>query len=397
MCGICGIYNLDNRPIDLDHLQHMTDIIRHRGPDDEGYLLIDTVNGTLRNCHGKDTILEISQNTHDIHDDFPATLGLGFRQLSILDLSSKSHQPMSNDDGSLWIVFNGEIYNYIEIREELIKLGFRFRSNTDTEVILKAYEQWGVECLQKFNGMWSFALYDQNLKKLFCARDRFGVKPFFYYFDHKTLLFGSEIKQILVNDIDKSLNYNSIQTSFYNDSLLVNSKETFFEKIKILPHSHFLIIENHELKIERYYDLPIHDFDKSQLSFEDACSQYKETFKDSIALRIRSDVEVGSTLSGGLDSSAIVTVAAGFTTHTFKTFSSYFDYSPKYDERKWIHLVNERTKARGYLISPPVSDFIADFEKMTWHHDYPLQGSSPMAQYYVMKLVLVLDELSSKV
>ncbi len=385
MCGICGIYNINGQPVDPDRLRRMTQLVRHRGPDDEGYLLANTGDGSFRPCHGDDTIQEIAQKTYSVLDPFPANLGFGFRRLSILDLSPNGHQPMPNEDETLWIVFNGEIYNYIELRDELIRMGYRFRSNTDTEVILRSYEAWGTGCLSRFNGMWAFALYDRNACRLFCARDRFGIKPLQFFFDGSSFIFASEIKQILIHPIDKSLNYRSIQKGFYH-SMLINPDGTFFSSIKILPHSHYLLIENGKLSITRYYDLPVAEFDKSRLSFTEACSHYRKIFIDSVRLRMRSDVEVGSALSGGLDSSAIVSVASGLTSGTFKTFSSYYDDAPQFDERKWIRLVNERTKSEGHLVSAPVSKVIDDFETMTWHHDYPLPGSSPVAQYYVMQL-----------
>jgi len=166
MCAIAGIYNLDGKPVEEKLLQRMAEIMKHRGPDDEGHYL--------------------NRN-----------IGFAHRRLSIIDLSSVGHQPMSNEEKTIWIIHNGEVYNYLEIREDLSKKGYRFRSNTDTEVILYSYQEYGVKCLQRFNGMWAFAIWDERERKLFCARDRFGIKPFYYFFDGKKFVFASEIKGIL--------------------------------------------------------------------------------------------------------------------------------------------------------------------------------------------------------
>jgi asparagine synthase (glutamine-hydrolysing) len=386
MCGIGGIYNIKGKPVDTVCLNAMTKAIRHRGPDDEGFLLVNTLNKSHKHCYDSDSINEIKASCSPLHNDFQANLGFGFRRLSIIDLSPKGHQPMSNEDETIWIVFNGEIYNYIEIREELKQAGYTFHSGSDTEVIIKAYQHWGENCLQRFNGMWSFALWDSKQNKLFCARDRFGVKPFNYYFDGNTFIFGSEVKQILANNIDKTINTDVIYKSFAIGSFLLNSDNTYFDKIQILPHSHYLTIKDGHFSITQYYDLPVAQFEKSTLNFADACEQYKSLFTDAIKLRMRSDVEVGSTLSGGLDSSAIVTLASNYTPRDFKTFSSYFTYQPQYDERKYIDLVVKKTNSIAHYVSAPASDVINDLGKITWHHDYPVMGSSPVAQYYVMKL-----------
>lgn len=386
MCGICGIYNLDNQPIDTLKLNRMAKLIRHRGPDDEGFLLVNTSNNEIRHCHAEDSIPEIKINTQFINNDFKANIGLGFRRLSIIDLSPKGHQPMSNEDQSLWIVFNGEIYNYIELREELKQLGHSFSTATDTEVILNAYKQWGTACLNRFNGMWSFALWDQEKQLLFCARDRFGIKPFNYFFDGKQFIFGSEIKQILANDINKTLNEEVIYKSLKIGAYLINSDSSFFNNIKILPHSHYLTIQNSKFEINRYYDLNPDTFGKSSLNFKDSCDAYRDLFVDAVKLRMRSDVEVGSALSGGLDSSAIVATAVGCTNKQFKTFSSYYTQAPQYDERKWIQLVTDTYDTKAFFVSATPETVMKDLSDITWHHDYPVQSSSVVSQNYVMKI-----------
>lgn len=386
MCGIAGIFHLNSNPVDIEKLEAMTDVIRHRGPDDEGYLILDSSDGTFDHCSGSDTIAELKSSLTPLQQSKPGNIGFGFRRLSILDLSSRGHQPMADETGKIWIIFNGEIYNYIELRAELKQLGHSFRSNADTEVIIKSYMQWGVDCLNRFNGMWSFAIWDQNHQRLFCARDRFGIKPFYYYFDGNRFLFASEVKQLLVHDISREIDEGVIYKSFAIGAFTINSDNTFFRQVKILPHSHYLLVENNDLHISRYYDLDYKQFEKSRLSFAEACSNYRQLFKDAVKLRMRSDVEVGSTLSGGLDSSAIVTVASGYTGKQFQTFSSYYTYTPQYDERKWIQLVVDKTNSKANYISASHQQVLEDLNKIIWYHDYPLESSSPVAQYYVMQL-----------
>lgn len=386
MCGIAGIFNTNGEPVDKLRLEKMTRIIHHRGPDDEGYLLVSTTENNSQHCKGTDTISNLQGTLPNLRDGISANLAFGFRRLSIIDLSEKGHQPMSNAAGTLWIVFNGEIYNYREIRKELSSLGYSFITQSDTEVILAAYEHWGTACLNHFNGMWSFALWDSRCRTLFCARDRFGVKPFYYYRDGNQFIFGSEVKQLLVHNIDKTLDEQVIAKSFAISNFLENSGGTYFSQIKVLPHSHYILLREEDFSLVRYYDLPVHKFETSALSFPEACEAYRELFSDSVKLRMRSDVEVGSALSGGLDSSAIVMLAAGFTGKQFQTFSSYYTEAPAYDERKWISLVTDRAKTKANFISADPETVRSEIEKIVWHHDVPLEGSSPVAQYYVMRL-----------
>ena len=362
MCGIGGIYNLNKQPVNMDLLLKMTRIIKHRGPDDEGFLSINTHSGIIDSLFHDDTIYPIKSKTKYLNKVVPGNLSFGFRRLAVLDLTESGHQPMSNEDKSIWIVFNGEVFNYIELREDLKKLGYRFKSKSDTEVVIRAYEQWGEECLNYFNGMWAFALWDNNKKKLFCARDRFGIKPFYYYWEKKQFVFGSEIKQLLVHNIPRNLNERMVFKSIKLNSFLIYGDETYFDNIHILPHSHYLTIENGTLSINRYYDLYPSSFETANLSFNDAVDSYSKLFEDAVKIRMRSDVEVGSCLSGGLDSSAIVTTAAKHNNDKpFKTFSAFNDEGLLYDERKWINIVNGFIGAQPHLVEPNPQDFQNDF------------------------------------
>jgi len=365
----------------------MNQKIRHRGPDDEGILLINTNSDRIVNAFGPDTDPQLLNQLAPPENTISANLGFAFRRLSILDLSPKGHQPMPSIIGNCWIVFNGEIYNYLELRAELEALGYVFNSHTDTEVILNAYLAWGVDCQQRFMGMWSFAIWDSQKKRLFCSRDRFGIKPFYYYFDGETFLFGSEVKQFLVYPINKDINKEVIYKSLKIGAYLINSNNTFYNAIHILPHGHHLIVENGGVKIEPYYRLDPSKFASFKGTFQEAVEIYRELFQNTIRLHMRSDVEVGLTLSGGLDSTAILASAHGLTDKTIKTFSSYFTHNPRYDERKWINVMTSSFKVNPFFYSATAEEFMQHFSEMTWHHDYPVYGSSPAVNYLLMKQI----------
>ena len=349
MCGISGILSYD-RKYNREDILRMNKMLSHRGPDDEGTYF----------------------------DDF---IGLGHRRLSIIDLSKAGHQPMSDESERYWIIFNGEVYNYLEIREELVEKGYEFHSNTDTEVILKSYIEWGVDCLKKFNGMWAFALWDKEKKELFCARDRFGVKPFYYYHEDGYFVFASEIKAILeAEGILREPNYERILQYLGNYPLLEN-KSTFFNDIFQLPASHYALIKKDEIKIERYWDI-----EKKSVEGVDAKERFLELFKDSISLRLRSDVPVGTCLSGGLDSSSIVCVLNKMIDPTKqKTFSSCFE-DKRFDEREYIEEVVKATSVTPFYTFPDINHIYPQIEKIVWHQDEPFDSTSIFAQWSVMEL-----------
>ena len=395
MCGIFGAWNVQRRPIDLVSLLVSLNSIRHRGPDDEGYLLINSSNLEIASCLGPESAAHVSlPRVEDVFDP-KFDLVFGFRRLSILDLSPSGHQPMSNVDESLWIVFNGEIYNYIELRNELQTLGYIFRTQTDTEVILNAYDAWGVDCLGRFNGMWAFALFDKRKRRLFCARDRFGIKPFYYHFDRERFVFASEIKAVLqYSKIERRPN-DAVVYDYLNYGLLDHTSETFFNGIYQLPAAHFLILEGSDIRIERYWNI---DPDKKLDPGTDNeyVRRFYDLFEDSIRLHLRSDVAIGSCLSGGLDSSSIVSVANKllFADHVIssdlvgekqKTFSSCFD-DQRFDERQHIESVLSVTSAERNYTFPNPQNLLNDLPKLIWHQDEPFGSTSIYAQWCVMKL-----------
>jgi asparagine synthase (glutamine-hydrolysing) len=383
MCGITGIFNIDRKAIDLAKVVAMNNAIRHRGPDDEGYYIVNDRHSAL--FSGDDSCDLIKSTYDNVSLSKSGYLALAFRRLSILDLSPLGHQPMQDESKRYTIIFNGEVYNYIELREELLKKGYRFKSNSDTEVILNMYKEYKDDCFNKFNGMWAIAIWDSQEEELTLCRDRWGIKPLVYFYDGKRLLFGSEEKQLLAYGLDTSPNYDMIYRYLKLGSMTRYGEETFYQEIKQVKASHFLKVKNNKLTTRRYYKMDIAKFESYSGSFEEACQEYKERFQESVRLRMRSDVEVGSCLSGGLDSSAIVCTASQMTSNRLKTFSAYYDYSTAYDERKWMDIVLKNSNSQGFFLSPKASDVLQDFRNITYQHDAPVIGSSPVTQYYVMK------------
>jgi asparagine synthase (glutamine-hydrolysing) len=370
MCGIAGIFNLNGEPVSPELLRRMTDIISHRGPNDEGQFV-----------------------------DGP--IGLGNRRLSIIDLSPAGHQPMSNEDGTLWLTYNGEVYNYLELMPELKEQGHIFRSRTDTETVLHAYESYGEGCLERFNGMWGLALWDKKQRRLFCARDRFGIKPFYYHFDGQVFVFASEIKAILLHPGVRRTVNEAVLYDYLAFSLLDHTDETFFAGIKRLPPAHYLTIDaDGRLQVRRWWDLPFNpSLDGSLPGGEDEqIARFRDLLEDSVHLRLRSDVPIGTCLSGGLDSSTIVCMAnrlmfdEGLVDRNLvgerqKTFSSCFD-DRRFDEREYIAQVIAQTGAEPNHIFPQGAEGLwQELDAIVWHQDEPFGSTSIYAQWSVMRRV----------
>ena len=366
MCGIVGVYNLNKNQVNQNSLKEMVKVIKHRGPDDEGFY--------------------IKEN-----------LGLGHCRLSIIDLSQAGHQPMFSNDKTLSIVHNGEIYNFIEIRNELQGLGYKFKSNTDTEVILYSYQQWGVDCLKKFNGMWAFAIWDAQRKLLFCSRDRFGIKPFYYFFNTKSFVFGSEIKALFLCPFIKKEPNDKIIYDYLARGSSDHTDQTFFKNIKQLQPGHYLIIKQNKFEIKKYYELcfnPKIGYLKDQKA-QEYSYKFINLLKGSVKLRLRSDVSIGTCLSGGLDSSTIVCLInellkqGGVEKQAIgerqKTFSSCFN-EQKFDERKYIEKVAEKTSVQSHYVFPSQKGLWQEIEELIWHQEEPFCSTSVYAQWNVMKL-----------
>lgn len=393
MCGITGVYSFKGT-LDAMCIKRMTDTLRHRGPDDEGFLSVNFESGEAYPLTGKESQVP-GRKLEDF--DKQAQLFVGHRRLSILDLSPAGHQPMSNESGTLWIVHNGEVYNYLEIRKELEALGYPFRSQTDTEVILRAYEAWGVDCLSRFNGMWAFAVVDLKEKKIFCSRDRAGVKPFYYLYDDERFCFASEIKALLqIEDFDPQTNERVID-DYLVDGLLDHTSETFFKNIYQLRPGEYLLLDllgDGRLILRSYWDI-----EDREIRFprdRDYIDRFYELLEDSIRLRLRTDVPIGSCLSGGLDSSSIVCLAnrllfngqsldPKLVGRSQKTFSSCFE-DPVFDERKYIELVVNKTGSDRHYVFPEGKGFLKNLIRLIWLQEEPFGSLSIYAQWEVMKL-----------
>ncbi|MBI9031457.1 asparagine synthase (glutamine-hydrolyzing) [bacterium] len=383
MCGISGIFHLDNSFFNPESLLLMNNSIRHRGPDDEGFFLQSST--TCQLYSGDDSTSEIKKLYPHLRESSPSKIGLGFRRLSIIDLSQHGHQPMQDESKRYTMVFNGEIYNYLELREKLQNLGYKFRSNSDTEVLLNMYLEYKDNCFAMLNGMWALAIWDNELDKITLCRDRWGIKPLCYFYDEKRIIFASEEKQIIAAGIKVSPNYDMIYRYLNLGSMVRYGQETFYQEIKLVRPGTIMTITRDCLTSVSYYKMDINKFEKYDKSLEEATREYEHLFSEAVRLRMRSDVEVGSCLSGGLDSSAIVCQASQTTSKRIKTFSAYYDQGKDYDERKWIEIVNNAYGCEGHLLSPTDKEVAKEFAKITYLHDAPVIGSSPVSQYFVMK------------
>jgi asparagine synthase (glutamine-hydrolysing) len=357
MCGIAGYFDLSDPSATRAYLDEMTDILAHRGPDGRGIYARGPV-------------------------------GLGHRRLSIIDLEG-GKQPLANEDQSVWITYNGEIYNFQEIRHALMQKGHRFSTRSDTETIVHAYEEYGTDCLDLFRGMFAFAIFDFRHNKLFLARDRIGKKPLYYYFNGKKLVFGSEIKSILQDkSIVKELDPAAVSDYFtYN---YVPFPQTIFKNIFKLPPAHFLLAQSSQshgsdlidISIKSYWDL-IFQPDHS-VKEETWCEMIREKLMEATRLRLVSDVPIGAFLSGGVDSSAVVAAMALSSTEQIKTFSIGFE-EKEFNELPYARQVAQRynTDHHEFIVKP---DAVEALTRLSWAFDEPFGDSSAIPTYYVSKV-----------
>ena len=402
MCGITGIISFSLEKNIPELIKKMSDKLSHRGPDGEGFLLFNeteivpsfTDNTPHHLVAGK---YNFSPSTHIHSIKFHPTGALGHRRLSILDTTEAGHQPMCTPDGKIWITYNGEIYNYIELKNELIKDGYSFKTQTDTEVILASYQKWGKNCIDHFNGMWAFVIYDPENQELFGSRDRFGVKPFYYFLNDKIFAFSSEQKALLTMTFIKSSINEEAAFTYLASGISENKQQGLFQNIiELMPSECFsLNTRNHFFKKWNYYQLNYEnkslDFDVKY--FNNAVDKCKELIENAILLRLRSDVSVGSCLSGGLDSSTIVCFINKFLKiHELKQIGEqqkvftacYNNYSS--DESHWAEMVVNQTNTKWHKCYPSPENLIEDFEKLVYHQDIPFFSTSTFAHYRVMKL-----------
>lgn len=355
MCGLVGIVDFDGR-VDARQVAEMAACLAHRGPDDAGAW------------------------------EEPG-VALGHRRLSILDLSPNGRQPMADAGDRYRLLHNGEVYNYVELRSQLEGHGYRFRTGTDSEVILAAYDHWGKACVERFNGMWAFTIWDRHRRELYCARDRFGVKPFYYRLEGRRLVFASELKAFRAAGTPLAASEPRVR-EFLEHGLVDHTAETFFRGIQQLPPAHTLVFGESGMRLERYWSLEERKFDG------DAVADFRDLFFDSIRLRLRSDVTIGTSLSGGLDSSAIacvidllmrtereVTLPVG---ERQQVFTAYFD-RPGLDERPYAADVVRQTRSKSHMISFSAEELLEELPAIVEAQDEPFRSSSIAAQWYVMR------------
>jgi len=360
MCGIIGVCNRDGEAVSANLLKRMTDIIAHRGPDSEGH-----------------------------YTDGP--VGLGHRRLSIIDLSPLGHQPMANENGEVIIVFNGEIYNFQKLRVELEARGHHFHSQTDTEAIIHAYEEWGDDCVRRFNGMFAFAIWDRPKQRLFMARDRYGVKPLYWHFKNNTLLFGSEIKGILEHPlVSRALSFPALNEYFSFQNIF--SERTLFEGVYLLPPASTMVFEVRSSgppRISQYWDYP---FPREPWEMgEDACvERVHRLFTQAVTRQLISDVPVGSYLSGGMDSGSITAVASKHV-ERLTTFTGGFDLTSAsglevgFDERRTAEVLANLYKTEHYEVVMHAGDMEWVLPKLIWHLE-DLRVGQCYPNYYVARL-----------
>jgi asparagine synthase (glutamine-hydrolysing) len=357
----------------------MITVQAHRGPDGEGYVLLD--------AQGRVQPLAVCGGPAAAGAAGPFSIGLGHRRLAIVDLSQRGHQPMGTEDGRCWVTYNGEIYNHVELRQELRDKGHRFRSASDTEVLLAAYREWGEDCVTRFNGMFAFAIWDGVRGRLVCARDRLGVKPFYYHWDGERFMFASEIKGLLAGGLRPSPSPRAIY-DYLDRGALDESEGTFFEGVRQLPPAHRLVVDGQRLALARYWDLPSGEPDRDEAPAE-TVARFCDLFRDAVRIRLRSDVPVGTCLSGGLDSSSIVCLAAALIAEDkagpLHAFSSCFEEAA-YDERRFIRPVLEWTGAKPHYAVPDPQELAATVSQLVWQQDEPFGSTSIFAQWTVMRL-----------
>jgi asparagine synthase (glutamine-hydrolysing) len=373
MCGICGEISFNNEGVKAESIQRMCKVLAHRGPDDEGMVFLRGLK-----------LLEVKKPFPTNLEESGFKVGLGHRRLAIIDLSSAAHQPMCNEDGSVWIVYNGEIYNFQEIRVRLEKKGHVFKSRSDTEVILHSYEEWGVDCLKQFRGMFAFGIWDSRRKRLFLARDRLGKKPLVYYFKNGRFVFASEIKAILQDPgVKREVNINALH--YYLSYQYVPSPYSIFEGIRKLPPAHYLLFDGSgNLRIERYWKLNFSSSPNACKNQLEWCDRIRAGLEESVKLRLISDVPLGAFLSGGVDSSIIVGIMAQLSSKPVKTFSIGFE-EKEFDEISYARIVSKHfsTDHHEFIVKPNAIEILP---KLVWHYNEPFADSSAIPTYYVANM-----------
>jgi asparagine synthase (glutamine-hydrolysing) len=347
MCGICGIFEFERRQLIPEALvRRMTDTLIHRGPDDEG--------------------IHVGQG-----------IGLGFRRLSIIDLAG-GHQPIANEDGLLWVMLNGEIYNYAELRQDLVDRGHKFSTHSDTETIVHLYEEYGEDCIRRLHGMFAIALWDSRQRTLLLARDRVGKKPLFYAADGKRILFGSELKALLAADgFPRDIDHQALCDYFSFG--YIPAPKTIYRSVKKLLPGHYLVASAKALRIVPYWDLSFGRVeDRTE---EEWCELLRQDLREATRVRLMSDVPLGAFLSGGVDSSAVVAAMSALMDRPVTTCSIGFE-EQDYNEADYAREIARRfrTDHHEQVVKPKAVDIV---NKLVWHYDEPFADSSAVPTYYV--------------
>jgi asparagine synthase (glutamine-hydrolysing) len=353
MCGICGKLMFD-REVNVSPalVKTMADTIGHRGPDDEGYYL-------------------------------SGPIGLGFRRLSIIDLST-GHQPISNEDGSIWVVFNGEIYNYAQLRSELLAKGHVFKTQTDTEVLVHLYEEYGPELLEELRGMFAFALWDEKKRTLLLARDRVGIKPLYYWLTATSLLFASEVKAILADPSVKA-GTDPVAVDHFMTYLYGSGERTIFKGVSKLLPGHYMVVKDGEPRIRQYWDLSF-PASRSTKSMGESADELSELLARSVSDHMIADVPVGILLSGGVDSTAMLSYAIEQTNKQTSTFTIGFDDQQCTDERPYARIAAQKYGTKHYEMTITAKDFLDCLPLYVWHMEEPVCEPPAIALYYITKL-----------
>lgn len=396
MCGITGIISFNSSNFPLQRIATMNRMLRHRGPDDEGYVFIKSAKDNVCIYGGEDTpeevysanLIHTPRHPYRRQEHPDARIALGHRRLSIIDLTPAGHQPLCTPDQRYWIVYNGEIYNYLELRENLKRKGYLFKTKTDTEVLLYAYQHWGPSALERLVGMFAFALYDRLEKTLFLARDFFGIKPLYFTSCPDGFAFASEIKALLCfSQVSRKANAQQIY-EYLRFGRTDHCEETLIAQIHQLPAAHFLKISVDQPKIVRpvcYWKIDLKH--QSELLFNEAADRMRQLFLKSIKYHLRSDVPVGAALSGGIDSSSIVASIrllqnTNGSLHSFSYIADQLELS----EEKWVDVITQSTGTIKHIVNPSPADFVEDMDNLILAQDEPFGSMSIYAQYRVMQL-----------
>ncbi len=352
MCGIAGICTQNTATPSVEILRSMADSIAHRGPDDYGYYA-------------------------------QPQIGLAHRRLSIIDLTDTGHQPMTTEDGAATIVYNGEVYNYQQLKRELEKDGVVFKGTSDTEVVLRGYLKYGHKFVQSLEGMFAFAIWNQRTKTLFAARDRIGIKPFYYRLQGGSLIFASEIKAILCHpEVSFEANHDAIREYLYFGYSLTH--QTWFKGIQQLPPGNWLKFQDGSLEVQKYWSLNF-QAENSVGSYGEACEELQYLLKKSVQKHLVSDVPVGAYLSGGVDSSSVVAIASQFLTEPMHTFSGAFLEGKQYDERPYANIVAKAFHTIHHEVVPDASELSSLFGDLIWYLDEPVIGAAIIPMYFVCR------------